>query len=479
MRKNFIIIFLFLVISTCFSQTKESNETEQKIDTYIQDVIALNEIPGVAIAVIKDGKVIYEKYYGKALLEENKKVDKNTIFKIFSTSKLMTTVGIFQLIENGKLSLEDPISKYLDNLPIEWQKIKVKNLLTHSSGLPNIVMFSDIPILSPYKEKIELLSKKPMDFATGNEYRYNQTNYLFLAKIIEKITSLTFDQYILQNQFSDVKSGVYLSSNFGAPYPNAAERYDFNRETNSYQKSVLDNGVDSHSANGMNITLDEFIQWNKNLDNNIYLKNETKNKMWEPFQFKNQYSFGYGWGIYPINNIPSYGFSGGNETAFRKFPKNNLTVIFLSNGHKFSGVQDQVVNHVAGIVDKSLFNEYAITDEKLTFDFFKLDINKALNNYKTIKKKHPDWNFEERLNTIGYTLLSSKKVKDAIKVFELNTQENPKSGNTFDSLAEGYFYNKEFETSKKYYTKSLELSPDNTNAKQMLERIDSLLTKKS
>ncbi|WP_431241664.1 serine hydrolase [Flavobacterium sp. P21] len=470
MREKFIIAFLFLVINIGFSQTKESKEIEQKIDIYIQNVIAINEIPGAALAVIKDGKVIYEKYYGKASLEENKKVDKNTIFKIFSTSKLMTTVGVFQLIERGKLSLEDPISKYLDNLPIEWQEIKVKNLLTHSSGLPNIVMFSDIPIQAPYKERIAILAKKPMDFATGNEYRYNQTNYLFLAKIIEKISGFTFDEYLIQSQFSDVKWGVYLSSNFGEPHSNAAERYNFNRETDSYQKSVLDNGIDSHSANGMNITLDEFIQWNQNLDNNLYLKNETKIKMWEPFQFKNKYDFGYGWGIYSINNIHSYGFSGGNETAFRKFPKNNLTVIFLSNGHKYSGVQDQVINHVAGIVDKSLFDEYAITDEKLTFDFLKLDINKALNNYRTIKKKHPDWNFEERLNAIGYTLLSSKKTKDAIKVFELNTQENPKSGNSFDSLAEGYFYSKEFEISKKYYIKSLELSPDNTNAKQMLAK---------
>ncbi|MBF4516041.1 serine hydrolase [Flavobacterium sp. ANB] len=477
MRETFIITFLLLTITICSGQTKESKETEQKIDTYIQDVIAINEIPGAALAVIKDGKIIYEKYYGKASLEENKAVDKNTIFKIFSTSKLITNVGVFQLIENGKLALEDPISKYLENLPKEWQAIKVENLLTHSSGLPDIIKFNDIPITLSYKERIDLLATKPMDFVTGNEYRYNQTNYLFLAKIIEKISGLTFDQYILQDQFSDVKSGLYLSSNFAEIFSNTAVRYNFNRETNSYQKSFFDSGIDSHSSNGINISLHEFIRWNQNLDNNTYLKSETKNAMWKPFEFKTKYDFGYGWGIYPVNNILSYGFSGGNETAFRKFTKNNLTVIFLSNGHKYSGVQDQVVNHVAGIVDKTLFDEYAITDEKITFDFLKLDIKKAEENYVAIKKKHPNWNFEDRLNTTGYALMSSKRVNDAIKVFELNTKENPQSGNAFDSLAESYFYNNQFEISRLNYKKSLELAPDNNNAKEMLKKIDMKLSK--
>jgi len=479
MKETFIIATLLLTINFCCSQTKETKDTKQKIDAYIEDVIAINEIPGAALAVIKDGKIIYENYYGKASLEENKPVNQNTIFKIFSTTKLITNVGIFQLIENGKLSLEDEISKYLDNLPKEWQTIKIKNLLTHSSGLPDIIEFDDIPIALPYDKRIELLAKKPMEFSTGNQYSYNQTNYLFLAKIIEKITGLTFDQYILQNQFPNIKSGVYFSSNFGEVFPNSAFRYLFNRETNTYEKSALDSGKDSHSSNGMNISLPEFIRWNQNLDNNSYLKSKTKHLMWQPFQFKNKYNFGYGWGIYPVNTIFTYGFSGGNETAIRKFTKNNLTVIFLSNGHKYAGVQDQVVTHVAGIVDQALYDEYAITDEKVTFDFLKLDFNKAEQNYITIKKQHPEWNFEERLNTIGYALMTGKRINDAIKVFELNTKENPQSGNAYDSLAESYFTDNQFEISKENYLKSLKLAPDNNNAKEMLKKIDTILTKKS
>jgi CubicO group peptidase (beta-lactamase class C family) len=477
----FISIFLF-VFSICFGQKTDTDQKEikQKIDNYINEVIEVNEIPGVALAVIKDGKVIYEKYYGTASFEDNKLVDKNTAFKIFSTTKLITNVGIFQLIENGKLALEDPISKYLNNLPKEWQGIKVKNLLTHSSGLPDIVMFEDISITLPYDEKIAMLSKKPMEFTTGDQYSYNQTNYIFLAKIIEKISGLPFEQYILQNQFPGVKSGVYFSSDFGKSFPNSAFRYNYNSQTKKYAKNTLNSGSDGHSANGLNISLPEFIRWNENLDKNKFLKNETKYSMLEPFKYsKSTESFGYGWDIYPVNKILSYGFTGGNETAFRKFIHNNMTIIFLSNGHKYDNlsVQSQVINHIAGIVDKTLVDDYLLADEKVTQDFLKLDFATSEQNYLAVKKNHPEWNFENRLNSIGYTLMKYARLNDAIKVFELNTKENPKSGNALDSLAESYLNNGQLEISKQTYQKVLALSPENANAKEMLVKIDKLLAK--
>lgn len=481
MKKSLCVALLF-VFNLSFSQNKESKSTKDEIDNYIKNVIEINEIPGVALAVIKDGKVIYENYFGKANLEENKAVDKNTAFKIFSTTKLITGVGVFQLIETGKLSLEDPISKYLDNLPKEWQEIKIKNLLTHSSGLPDIVQFEDIPFSLPYAEKISLLAKKTMQFAIGNQYRYNQTNYLFLAKIIEKITGKTFEEYILKNQFPEAKSNVFFLSNFGQITPQGAVRYNYNIKNKKYEKNNYNSGPDSHSANGLNITLDEFIKWNENLDKNVYLKKETKYSMWQSFPFANNTDrFAYGWEIVPVNKIPSYGFTGGNETAFRKFINNDLTIIFLSNGHKYSNlyVQSQVINHVAAIVDKSLEDDYLLAGEKINQYFLKFEISLAEQNYLNIKKNHPDWNFEYRLNAIGYTLMSYSRLNDAIKIFQLNVKENPKSGGAFDSLAESYFNDNQLEIARKNYEKSLELSPDNANAKEMLEKVKIQLSKKS
>ncbi|WP_131799211.1 serine hydrolase domain-containing protein, partial [Chryseobacterium contaminans] len=199
--KQFILNTLALSISVMAYTQK--TEQSAAIDQYVKEMVAINQIPGLAIGVIKDGKVVFQKYYGTETLESNKKVDSNSMFRIYSTSKLMTNIGAFQLIEKGRLSLEDNISKYIENLPQTWQEVKIKNLLTHSSGIPNLITFNDITVDDSNARVIERLSKEKMDFKTGNEFRYNQTNYFLLTMIIEKITGQSFENFILNNQFSD------------------------------------------------------------------------------------------------------------------------------------------------------------------------------------------------------------------------------------------------------------------------------------
>ncbi|PZU07131.1 MAG: serine hydrolase, partial [Chryseobacterium sp.] len=193
---------LLTALAINISATAFSQQTNQfkLIDNYVQEAIKTNQIPGLAIGVIKDDKVIFEQYYGTENLEDAKKVSPSSMFRIYSTSKLMTDVGVFQLIEQGKLSLEDNVSKYVDNLPKDWQHVKVKNLLTHSSGMPDFVAFSDILPEYSGPKTIERLSKERMDFKTGNEFRYNQTNYMLLSMIIERITGQSFEDFILNNQ---------------------------------------------------------------------------------------------------------------------------------------------------------------------------------------------------------------------------------------------------------------------------------------
>ena len=97
-------------------------------------------------------------------IEEGTSVNSNTLFRVFSTTKLITTVGVFKLIEDGKLDLEDSISKYLDNLPVEWQRVKIKNLLSHSSGLPDMMWQKNTLSDTELKEK---LYQEEMEFVTG------------------------------------------------------------------------------------------------------------------------------------------------------------------------------------------------------------------------------------------------------------------------------------------------------------------------
>ncbi|WP_165852186.1 serine hydrolase [Chryseobacterium pennae] len=360
--KQTVLAALFFNISILgFSQTAEQSKI---IDSYIKNVIQINEIPGMAVGIVKDDKVTFQQYYGRENLESDKKVDSKSMFRVYSTTKLIANVGLFKLVEEGKLSVDDKISKYIENLPKDWQNIQVKNLLSHSSGLTDMADIKDFAEKATHNEVIDRLSKEKIEFEAGDHYRYNQTNYLLIMMIIEEITGKTFEEYILENQFSDSRNQVVFSSNSVEKIPNRVRKYNYNPEKRQYEKLMTIDGVRSHSANGLAITLPAFLQWSIHFSKNDFLKPETKKMMWKPFNYKNNdWEFAHGWEITDSNNIRSYGFSGGNVSAYSIFPDNNMAIVVMYNGNKGFPVMYQMVNHIAGIIDKKLMNPYMLAEE--------------------------------------------------------------------------------------------------------------------
>ncbi|MCQ9635993.1 serine hydrolase [Chryseobacterium sp. WG23] len=385
--KQSILAALFLNFSFLgYSQTAEQSKA---IDSYIKKVIQINEIPGMAVGIVKNNTITFQQYYGRENLETSKKVNSNSMFRIYSTTKLISNVALFKLIEEGKLSLEDRVSKYVANLPNEWQNVQVKNLLTHSSGLPNWVDFSDISVNATNAEVIARLSKEKMEFETGNEYRYNQTNYLLITMIIEKITGKTYEDYVLENQFQDAENQLVFSSNPVEKIPNRIVKYNYNTTTKQYEKVTAIDGVRAHSSNGLAITLPAFLQWGIHLSKNDFLKPETKKMMWQPFHYKNNgFDFAYGWEITDNNNTKSYGFSGGNVNAYSIFPDNDMAVAVMYNGNKGFPVMYQMINHIAGIMDKRLMNPYTLAEEMTIAEpFVHPDLKKEVYGYRTENDK--------------------------------------------------------------------------------------------
>lgn len=474
--KQFILTIALSISITAYAQ---NNNQSVFIDQYVKEVMATNQIPGLAIGAIKDGQIIFQQYYGKENLENDKKVDSESIFRIYSTSKLMSNVGAFQLIEKGQLSLEDNISKYLENLPQEWQEVKVKHLLTHSSGIPNLIAFNEISIDDSNAKVIERLAKEKMDFKTGNEFRYNQTNYFLLTMIIEKITGQSFEDFILNNQFSDSKNQVVFSSNALEKIPHRVVKYNYNSAKKQYEKSTDVSGTRAHSANGIAITLPAFLKWSLHLSNNDLLNQKTKEMMWQPFDFSNKKDiFAYGWDISKVNNINSYNFSGGNVSAYKIYPQNNIAIVMMSNGYSIFPIQYRIINHIASMIDKDLTDKYLLAEETIISEFSKKNNPGAEKIYYSLKEKNPKWNFENTLNDIGYILLRNSRIDEAIKVFTINVKENPQSANAFDSLGEGYFSVKNYVSALENYKKSLALNPENANATKMIQKIENLAKKK-
>lgn len=381
--KQAFLILLFLNLSTLgFCQKTEQIKS---IDNYLTEVMKTFEIPGLAVGVVKNDKIIFRKYYGRENLESDKKVDSNSLFRVYSTTKLITNVAVFQLIEKRKLSLEDKISKYVDNLPKEWQDIKIKNLLSHSSGIPDFER-NNLPTNLSNAEVFERLSKEKMEFETGNRYSYNQTNYMLLAMIIEKISGQKFEVYVLKNQFSDAKKKIIFNSDSFEKIPNRIQFYRYNDSLKQFKKSTHVGGLRAHPANGLAISLPDFLQWSINLDKNKFLNDETKKLMWKPFDYTNKQDvFAHGWEITKTGNVTSYGFSGGNVSAYSIFPENDLSIIFMSNGYKYNAFPPLyiIVNHIAGLIDKHLSNSYLSREESVISDLIKKpEVKKEIYGYR-------------------------------------------------------------------------------------------------
>ncbi len=470
---TFILILIVLISQHIIGKAFSNEEKKsQQINTYMHDIMQTHQIPGAALAIIKDGKIIHEQYYGKASLEKNTPVTKNTMFRVYSTTKLITATAIFQLIEKEKITLNDFVHDHLTYIPTAWKAIQIKHLLTHSSGLPDMIHYdshqSDKALLTE-------LAKEKMLFDAGERFTYNQTNYWLLALIIKKVTGISFDDYVLKNQFLSPKSGVLFSSNSNESIPNRIAKYSFDYKKNQFVGATDDYGTRAHSGNGLNITLQELIKWNQNFDNNTFLQKNTKNLMWSDFSFKDQKSkFLHGWGLYPIQNKMSIGFTGGGVSGFRKFVDDDMTIIILTNGFKYYPVHNKIINHIAGIVNPTYIDKESIIKEQVTNGFLNLTTDKAIENYTKISNKNPNTNFERTLNRIGYAMAKSR-IEDAIKIFELNVREYPDSWNVYDSLGEGHEMNKNYKASVEFYKKSVERNPENKHGVQKIKELESKL----
>ncbi len=199
MKKLFL---LFVILSTLqfFPQT---------IDKNIVDNIVVKSLPidgpGGSLLIMRNGKIEYEKAYGFADVENKIPNTVSTVFQIGSVSKEMTAAAILMLVEQGKLSLDDTLTKFIPDFIEPANKVTIKNLLIHNSGIPNYTEIQDPPFSWESKNSLEdiinLIKNRNFEFQPGEKFKYDNSGYAILAYIIEKVSGLSFSQFMKQNIF--------------------------------------------------------------------------------------------------------------------------------------------------------------------------------------------------------------------------------------------------------------------------------------
>ncbi|CAL2092710.1 serine hydrolase [Tenacibaculum sp. 190524A02b] len=449
----FKLSILVLFFHSCIAKkATEKTDVNNKIDSYVNKVMKEFEIPGMALAIVKNDEIIHKSFYGISNFEHNVPVSKKTLFKVHSLTKIIVSTAIFQLIQEGKIKLEEPIGKYFNKFPENWKAIQVKHLLSHSSGLPVMKVHRNLS----EKEAKDQLFKAPILFKAGNRYAYNRTNFWILQQLLEKITNERIEDFIIKNQFKSVKKGISFSGDILDVVPNRVTEY---YPDEKYEPKIFDFYLPDYllSAGSLSITLDNFINWSTQFDTNSILKTGYKEQMLNPFLYTNGSSFfSYGWMLGAINKFKTIGFTGGGVSIIKKIPVKNLTIILLSNGYRYDPYIERVANNMLSLVDNSLKVKESWLSEELEIAFNKSD-NKKINTLINNNKELP---IEKILNEIGYSFIHAihPRIEKAIEVFIMNTKIFPKSLNTFDSLAEGYSIQGDLEKAIYNYQKALEIN---------------------
>jgi CubicO group peptidase (beta-lactamase class C family) len=309
-----------------------------QLDDYIRSRMEIRHIPGLSVAVVKDGKVLLAKGYGLANVELFVPATENTVYQLASVTKQFTATAIMMLVEEGKIFLDDKITKHLDGLPIAWGSVTVRHLLNHTSGIKS---YTSAPNFSKTarqdytrEEIIKLIAEAPMDFAPGDRWAYNNTGYFLLGMIIEKVSGKEYGAFLNERIFQRLGMTSTRVNDLTEIIKNRATGY-------TWQKDRLRNGeyvspTQPFSAGALTSTVLDLTKWDAALYTERVLKQSSLEQMWTPTKLNDGRTRGYGFGwemdVYRTRRRIAHGGGiQGFSTYICRFLDDKLTVIVLTN----------------------------------------------------------------------------------------------------------------------------------------------------
>ena len=316
-------------------------------DDYIRAQMARRHIPGMTVAVALNGRIIKLRGYGLASLELNAPAKADTVYPLGSVSKQFTAVGVVLLTREGKVGLDDPISKYLSDLPSAWQAITVRQLLNQTSGVPEWNPDTDKdPLLKAYPlaEIVRRAAAKPLAFAPGTHYEYSNTNYSLLAGVIEKASGKPYGDFLQERLFHPLgmtATGIYdpqiVVRGRATGYDRAGGRL--------YNNLILFDPSYLAGSGGLQSTAGDLLRWQAALTAGKVLPPSVLSRMWTSPVLPGgaQTDYGMGWVSQTVNGHRLVWHNGAipGATAFLGwFPADRLTVVILSNSFPLDGQDD-------------------------------------------------------------------------------------------------------------------------------------------
>jgi D-alanyl-D-alanine carboxypeptidase len=306
-----------------------------RVDEFVKAEMEKHQIPGLALTIIRAGKDARNGAYGFANLELKTPTRPETIFEIGSITKQFTAACILLLAQEGKLSVDDRISRHFTNIPPGWSNITVRHLLNHTSGIRNYTGHEGFELAKHLSQAqfIKAQGALPPDFAPGEQYKYSNSGYNLLGFIIENVTGKNYWAFLAERIWGPLGMMSATDRNPEIIVTNRADGYVRKNGVLRNRDSDL---TDVFSAGAIVMTLGDLAKWNAVLDTDQLLNGSSRTQMWTAGKLNDgrDCPYGFGWRVNPFEGHKNIGHSGstsGFSASLQRFPDDNVTVIVLCN----------------------------------------------------------------------------------------------------------------------------------------------------
>lgn len=348
------LLSLLLAIASCAASARDD-----AVDRYIRGEMIERRIPGLSLAVVQDGEIVKARGYGYANLERQTPATEHTVYDLGSIGKQFTATAIMILVERGQISLDEKISHYLPDLPVAWADVSVRNLLNHTAGIPDYFSAPGLSWTENYThdELIALAANRPPHFAPGEQWRYVNTNYVLLQRIIEAVTGQSWDAFLERVVFEPLamtstrRVTPEVIADAATPYEEIHGTQDL-RTLEHTSSSLFVNG-----SGGLLSNVLDLAKWDAALYGERVLTQASLAQMWTrtPLSDGSVRDYGFGFDVEQLNGHRRIGHSGGlpgYETHIARFVDDKLTVIILTN--RLGSRPYEMASAVAGMYNSEL-----------------------------------------------------------------------------------------------------------------------------
>lgn len=337
---------LLVSITACKQQTEDPSKDQQKpsvydqTDTYVANMMDSLGIVGLNYAILVNNKAVHQKAFGLANLDLQVPMKPDNLFAVASISKLFSSIALNKLLQTHNRSVDETVAELLPDrtdLPKHWLEITLKQLLSHTSGIPDQIDYQIY--LAPENDDVVLnaLTDKPFAFNPSDETRYNATGFLLIRLIIEKLSGQNFEAYIREQFFKKFHLAKAEYGGFKKTIPHRVTSY--RTVGGQLELFPLNYSPSMYAAAGLNINITDLTKWIQAVLANKMLSKEELANIWKPVMLNNGKPgfFGLGWETYELKNgIWMTGHGGAGISSVRHYWKegspDTVTIILLTNG---------------------------------------------------------------------------------------------------------------------------------------------------